>query len=327
MHLQIPKDYRPSLNVMDTQHAIRFIRSWFHKALENEFGLTRVSAPLFVLPTSGENDNLSGLERAVSFDVPDIGCEVEIVHSLAKWKRVALQRYDFGVGQGIFTEMNAIRRDEVLDNTHSIYIDQWDWERVITPAERTLDTCIHYANELYALIRKLADEVRTRFNVDVQTLPEELFVISQDQLVANYNQLDDKSREDAITRKHGAVFLTQIGNNGDRAPDYDDWTMNGDILLHFPTLDTALEISSMGVRVNAATLQQQCEKRGAIDRLRLPYHEAVLQNKLPQTVGGGLGQSRICQWLLSKAHIGEVQASVWSTQMRNACSQAGIVLL
>ncbi|MCL2363247.1 MAG: aspartate--ammonia ligase [Defluviitaleaceae bacterium] len=327
MQLQIPPNYRPSLDVMDTQRAIRFIRSWFHKALEKDFGLTRVSAPLFVLPASGENDNLSGKERPVAFEVPDMGCEIEIVHSLAKWKRVALQRYGFGVGQGIFTEMNAIRRDEVLDNTHSIYVDQWDWERVITPNERNLDTCIHYANELYTLIRKLAEEVRTRFNIEVPALPEKLFVISYDQLVATCDQLDDKGRENEITRKHGAVFLSKIGNNGDRAPDYDDWTMNGDILLHFPTLDAVLEISSMGVRVDAATLQRQCEKRDATDRLTLPYHQAVLQNKLPQTVGGGLGQSRICQWLLSKAHVGEVQASVWPEQMRKACAAAGIKLL
>ena len=327
MRLQIPINYRPSLDVMETQRAIRFIRSSFHKALERDVGLTRVSAPLFVLPNSGENDNLNGTERPVTFDVPDIGCDVEIVHSLAKWKRVALARYGFGVGQGIFTEMNAIRRDEELDNTHSIYVDQWDWERVIAPGERALDTCVQYANELYGLLRTLADEVRTKFHIDVPSLPEKLFVISYDELVATCDQLNDKAREDAIARKHGAVLLTKIGENGDRAPDYDDWTMNGDILLHFPTLDAALEVSSMGVRVDAVALQRQCEKYGATDRLTMPYHQAVLQNKLPLTVGGGLGQSRICQWLLSKAHIGEVQASVWPAQMREDCDAAGIRLL
>jgi len=312
---------------METQRAIRFIRSSFHKALERDFGLTRVSAPLFVLASSGENDNLNGVERPVAFDVPDIGCEVEIVHSLAKWKRVALARYGFGVGQGIFTEMNAIRRDEELDNTHSIYVDQWDWERVIPAGARTLDTCIHYANELFALLRTLAEEVRERFAIPVPALPGQLFVISTRELAVMYPNLDEKARENAIARLHGAVFLTQIGHDGDRAPDYDDWSMNGDILLHFPTLDAALEISSMGVRVDAATLQHQCEIRGETNRLTLPYHQAVIQNKLPQTVGGGLGQSRICQWLLGKAHIGEVQASVWPQPMRARCHDAGIRLL
>ena len=327
LRLQIPPNYQPTLDVLETQRAIRYIRSSFHKALERDFGLTRVSAPLFVLPASGENDNLNGTERPVTFDVPDIGCDVEIVHSLAKWKRVALARYGFGEGQGIFTEMNAIRRDEELDNTHSIYVDQWDWERVIAPGERTLDTCVRYANELYGLLRALADEVRTRFHIDVPQLPEKLFVISSDELVATFDRLDMKSCENEIARKHGAVLLTKIGENGDRAPDYDDWTMNGDILLHFPTLDAALEISSMGVRVDATALQRQCESRGETHRLSMPYHQAVLQGKLPLTVGGGLGQSRICQWLLGKAHVGEVQSSVWPAQMRQACDVAGIRLL
>jgi len=326
MNLYLPENYRPALDVLETQRAIKFIRSAFHHALEHDFGLLRVSAPLFVRTDSGENDDLNGTERPVCFDVPDIGAEIEIVHSLAKWKRVALHRYGMRADQGLFTEMNAIRRDEALDNTHSIYVDQWDWERVIQPHQRTLSTLIDTAQHLYTLLRKLAAEVSAAYNIP-HALPPQLHVISHAELAARYPNADEKTREANICRAHTAVLLTQIGNDGNRAPDYDDWTMNGDILLHFPLLNSALEISSMGVRVNAAALTRQCEARNAAARLTLPYHQAVLHEKLPQTIGGGLGQSRICQFLLNKAHIGEVQASIWPQEMRDRCAAAGVVLL
>ena len=323
--LVIPEGYQSSLSVLETQRAIRFIRSQFHRKLENDFKLMRISAPLYVFSDSGENDNLSGVERPVRFDVPAIGKEIEIVHSLAKWKRVALSRYGFSVGEGLFTEMNAIRRDEVFDNTHSIYVDQWDWERVITEKERVLSTCVQQAQQLFSLLKILEEDLVQLFPQLTTKLPATLTVVSFDELAQRYPHLDEKAREDAICREHGAVFLTQIKEN--RAPDYDDWTKNGDILLYYPLLDCAMEISSMGVRVNADTLRYQCEIAGATNRLVLPYHQQVLKNKLPLTVGGGLGQSRICMFLLGKAFIGEVQASLWSQEVVDVCNKAGVVLL
>ncbi|MCL2188300.1 MAG: aspartate--ammonia ligase [Defluviitaleaceae bacterium] len=321
----IPAGYKSTLSLHETQLAIKLIRSEFHYRMEHDFGLMRVSAPLYVHPESGENDNLSGTERPVRFDIPAIGKDAEIVHSLAKWKRVALHRYGFELGEGLFTEMNAIRRDEEPDNTHSIYVDQWDWERVICEKERTLETCITHAKQLFTQIRAVEEEVVRQFPLLKHTLPESLTVISQEELIARYPNLSEKAREDAICREHGAVFLTQISQN--RAPDYDDWEKNGDLLFHYPTLNCAVEISSMGVRVDAEALARQCEKVNATDRLTLPYHRAVLKNKLPLTVGGGLGQSRICMFLLGKAHIGEVQASLWPQAVRDACEKAGAVLL
>jgi aspartate--ammonia ligase len=323
----IPQDYKSPLGVLDTQRAIKFIRSTFHDMLEKDMNLMRISAPLYVLPESGENDNLSGVERPVRFDVPAIGKDVEIVHSLAKWKRIALMRYGFQPGQGLFTEMNAIRRDEELDNTHSIYVDQWDWERVITPEERTLATCVHFARKLFALLKELEARVNAAFNGLSFYLPEALTVLSQRELAALYPGLNENQREDAICRQHGAVFLTQIGENGGRAPDYDDWRMNGDLLLYYPVLDCALEISSMGVRVDTDALLRQSKKAGTEDRLTLPYHAALLNKKLPLTIGGGLGQSRICMYFLGKAHIGEVQASLWPQAMKEECEKAGVNLL
>lgn len=335
------------LNTIATQHAIKAVRSRFHAMLERDFGLVRVSAPLVVTTASGENDQLNGTERPVSFDAPGLDTEVQIVQSLAKWKRVALGRYGFEPGQGLFTEMNAIRRDEELDNLHSIYVDQWDWERVITPEERRISTLTETAQKIYTLLRKLAVEVGKEFeqvwvggyapgtalgegsespHLPV-FLPEKLFVISQRELAEMYPDLNDKECENEICRVHGAVLLTQIGENGDRAPDYDDWSLNGDIMLYYPPLDCALEISSMGVRVDAAALQRQCEARGVASRLALPYHRAILEKKIPQTIGGGLGQSRICMYLLGKKHIGEVQASLWPDEILQKCAEEGIHLL
>ena len=334
MKLIIPKGYATNQSVRETQAAINYVRDFVHNSFENKLNLERVSASLTVLSNSGLNDNLSGGERPVSFDVPDIGHDVEIVHSLAKWKRMALKQYGFKPGEGLFTEMNAIRRDEELDNTHSIYADQWDWERVITYEERNINTLVKTATQLFNMLRDLEDSAAERFPGVKRHLPSELFVLSAQELIDAYPQLTEKEREDAICRKHGAVLLTQIGDiatngerHGHRAPDYDDWTMNGDLIVYNPLLDCAFEISSMGVRVDAAALASQLEKANNKERLELPYHRAVMENQLPYTIGGGLGQSRICMFILDKAHVGEVQASVWPQEMMDLCEQAGIHLL
>ena len=334
MKLFIPEGYSSNASVRETQAAIKFIRGFVHTFFETNLNLERVSASLTVLSESGLNDNLSGAERPVCFDVPDIGKNVEIVHSLAKWKRMALMQYGFAPGEGLFTEMNAIRRDEELDNTHSIYADQWDWERVITQEERSLETFVKVGKQLFGMLKSLEDSAAERFPGVKRHLPQELFVISAQELMDAYPGLTEKEREDAICRKHGAVLLTQIGDvlangerHGHRAPDYDDWTMNGDLIVYNPLLDCAFEISSMGVRVDAAALVSQLEKANNMERLKLPYHRAVLENQLPYTIGGGLGQSRICMFILDRAHIGEVQASVWPLEMMVLCERAGIHLL
>lgn len=335
MSLFIPREnYRPTMSVRETQSAIKFIRDFIHESFETSFNLERVSASMIVCPASGMNDNLSGSERPVRFDAPGIGKDVEIVHSLAKWKRMALKQYGFKPGEGLYTEMNAIRRDEVLDNTHSIYVDQWDWERIITYEERTIDTLVRVATQLFDMLKELETNVAARFTNIKRYLPGSLTVLSAQELMDAYPGLGEKEREDAVCREHRAVFLTQIGdvhNNGERhgsrAPDYDDWTMNGDLLFYYPLLDSAFEISSMGVRVDAETLVAQVEKTNNRERLTLPYHRAVLEGQLPYTIGGGLGQSRICMFMLDKLHVGEVHASVWPEEMIEACSQAGISLL
>ena len=334
MKLLIPDGYKPILSIHDTQAAIKYIRDSVHDTLENTFNLVRISAALFVSPTSGENDNLSGIERPVSFHVPSINKHLEIVHSLAKWKRVALERYGFEPGQGLYTEMNAIRRDEELDNIHSIYVDQWDWERIITKEERSLETLVNDARQIFDTLKIIEKDIANTFGEVKQYLPDELKILSAQELYDAYPGLSEKEREDAICRKHGAVFLTQIGDelrcgerHGTRAPDYDDWTMNGDLLFYYPVLDCALEISSMGIRVDADTLLSQLAKSSSEEKLELDYHRAVCENRLPYTIGGGLGQSRICMFLLDKAHIGEVQASIWHEETVLACEQAGIPLL
>ena len=332
--LNIPPNYTPPQSTYDTQVAIRFIRGSIHETLEKSLNMMRVSAPLIVQSDTGLNDNLTGVERPVRFDVPELGVDVEIVQSLAKWKRVALKRYGFKPGEGIYTEMNAIRRDDDIDNTHSIYVDQWDWERVITLEERSIDTLVKIAGQLFDMLKETENIVADKFPGIKRHLPSKLTVLSTRELFDLYPNMNANQREDAICRKHGAVFLTQIGDeltpgikHGDRSPDYDDWTMNGDLLFYYPVLDRAMEISSMGVRVDAAALKSQLTKANAEDRLSLPYHRMVLGGELPLTVGGGLGQSRICMFMLDRAHIGEVQVSVWPEDMVRECEAVGITLL
>jgi len=331
--MKIPKNYNARLSIRETNEAIKYIKDLFEATLSRSLNLTRVSAPMFVFPESGLNDNLSGTERAVCFEVPDVGRDVEVVHSLAKWKRLALRQYGFSAGEGLYTDMNAIRRDEVLDNLHSIYVDQWDWERVIERSERNLDTLKEAAKLIFQVFKHVEELVCKKYGWAAE-LPEELTFLTTAELVRAYPGMDADARELAVCREHGAVFLMQIGDkvggeesHGSRAPDYDDWAMNGDMLFYYPLLDCAFEVSSMGVRVDSAALREQLKKSGCEARAELPYHREVLQDRLPLTIGGGLGQSRICMCLLGKAHIGEVQAAVWPEEMEKACADAGILLL
>ena len=309
----IPQDYHTPLSVYEMQRAIEFIKSNFQVNLSNALNLRRVSAPLFVDENSGLNDNLNGVERPVSFDIPDVGTNAQVVHSLAKWKRLALKRYDFKVGKGLFTDMNAIRRDEEVDNLHSIYVDQWDWEKVISAEDRN--------------VAYLKRTVHTK-------LPSEVFFITTQELEDLYPDLTPKQREDEICKKKGVVFLMQIGKilksgikHDGRAPDYDDWELNGDILYWNDVLGHAFEISSMGIRVDPKSLDSQLTIAGCDDRRALPFHKMLLNGELPLTMGGGIGQSRLCMLLIGTAHIGEVQVSLWDEATRKTCEDAGVMLL
>ncbi len=326
--------YQSILDLRQTQQAIKFLKDSFERELSHSLHLHRVSAPLFVDPNSGLNDNLSGVERPVSFDVANTGVNLEIVHSLAKWKRLALKRYEYEPGLGIYTDMNAIRRDEVPDALHSVYVDQWDWERVILPEERNFETLRAIVERIYSSIKSVEWLVCNRFPEVKPALPNEIHFISSSELLARYPDLPSKARENAIVKELGAVFITQIGQklaNGEphdgRAPDYDDWSLNGDILVWFEPLQCAVELSSMGIRVNAESLRSQLEISNHQERASLPYHRMLLNNELPQTVGGGIGQSRLCLVLLKKKHIGEVQASFWPQEMIESCKAEGIHLL
>lgn len=326
--------YQSILDLRQTQQAIKFLKDSFERELSHSLHLHRVSAPLFVDPNSGLNDNLSGVERPVSFDVANTGVNLEIVHSLAKWKRLALKRYEYEPGLGIYTDMNAIRRDEVPDALHSVYVDQWDWERVILPEERNFETLRAIVERIYSSIKSVEWLVCNRFPEVKPALPNEIHFISSSELLARYPALPSKARENAIVKELGAVFITQIGQklaNGEphdgRAPDYDDWSLNGDILVWFEPLQCAVELSSMGIRVNAESLRSQLEISNHQERASLPYHRMLLNNELPQTVGGGIGQSRLCLVLLKKKHIGEVQASFWPQEMIESCKAEGIHLL
>ena len=335
MALVIPKDYSPRLSVRETQEAIKFIRDTFQKEFGKEMNLSRISAPLFVEKSSGLNDNLSGVERPVSFDVPWKDDEVvEVVQSLAKWKRIALQRYNFQVGEGLYTNMNAIRRDEDLDNLHSCYVDQWDWERVIGKEERTEEVLQNTVRDIFRIIKHMEHQVWYKYPHAVKKLPEKITFIDSEALLQRYPNLSPKERENAITKEHGCVFIQRIGDvlsNGEphdgRAPDYDDWSLNGDILFWFEPLNCALEISSMGIRVDEKALERQLKLSHNEDREKLPYHKMLLEGKLPQTIGGGIGQSRLCMLLLDRAHVGEVQASIWPEEMRKICEENNIFLL
>lgn len=320
-------------NIIETEVAIKFIKDVFERELARNLNLTRVSAPLFVFPESGLNDNLNGVERPVAFDVLDIGKDVEVVHSLAKWKRMALAKYGFADGEGLYTDMNAIRRDETLDALHSIYVDQWDWEKIISPSARNFDTLKAAVNSIYSALLSTEAALSERFGT-ASVLPKKIEFMTTAQLEAEYPDLSPKERENAVTKRLGAVFLMQIGAplkdgvpHDGRAPDYDDWLLNGDILLWDEPLSRAFEISSMGIRVDEAAMRRQLAAAGCEDRAALPFHRALLSGELPQTMGGGIGQSRICMFLLGKHHIGEVQASVWPESMVEECEKQGIHLL
>ena len=330
----IPQDYHTPLSVYEMQRAIEFIKSNFQVNLSNALNLRRVSAPLFVDENSGLNDNLNGVERPVSFDIPDVGTNAQVVHSLAKWKRLALKRYDFKVGKGLFTDMNAIRRDEEVDNLHSVYVDQWDWEKVISAEDRNVAYLKRTVRDIVSAVSETSSALNVAFPSLHTKLPSEVFFITTQELEDLYPDLTPKQREDEICKKKGVVFLMQIGKilksgikHDGRAPDYDDWSLNGDILLYNPVLDSSFEISSMGIRVDEAAMDYQLNARGCNDRRELPFHKMLLGGELPLTMGGGIGQSRLCMLLIGTAHIGEVQASLWDKETEKACADAGIMLL
>lgn len=332
----IPAGYAPKLSLYQTQSAISLIKRVFQDSLARTLNLKRVSAPLFVEPSSGLNDDLNGVERPVRFDVPYAAADAEVVHSLAKWKRMALYRYDIHPGKGIYTDMNAIRRDEELDNLHSIYVDQWDWEKVITQEGRTNFT-LHQA--VQGIVDAICDTqltVRGKYPqlCDTPLLTREVTFVTAQELEDLYPDKTSKERENLFTKVHGTVFIQGIGGalrsgkrHDGRAPDYDDWSLNGDILFWHPTLNCAMEISSMGIRVDPQTLDRQLEISGCNNRRELPFHKMLLEGKLPLTMGGGIGQSRLCMLLLGKAHIGEVQSSIWDEATHRAFEEAGITLL
>lgn len=332
--LILPRHYVSRMSVRETEHAIKVIKDRFESELAGELNLYRISAPLYLRANSGLNDNLNGTERPVSFDIKDIGETVEIVHSLAKWKRVALKRYGFEPGEGIYTDMNAIRRDEELDNLHSVYVDQWDWEVIITREGRNVETLKSLVRGIYGAMKKTENYLLSVYPKLPGQLPDRIHFMTAQQLEDEYPLLSPKEREDAAARRYGAIFLMQIGGklrsgqpHDGRAPDYDDWELNGDILVYYPLLERAFELSSMGIRVDRESLLRQLEAAGCEERAKLPFHRQLLEGKLPLTAGGGIGQSRLCMLLLGKAHIGEVQASVWPTEMREICEQYHIKLL
>ena len=333
--ITIPDGYRPFLNLKETQIAIKQVKDFFQRELAAELNLKRVSAPLFVSPESGLNDNLNGVERPVSFGVKEQNdSPFEIVHSLAKWKRLALKRYGFSVGEGLYTDMSAIRRDEETDNLHSIYVDQWDWEKIISKEDRNEETLRDTVKAVYEALRITEKYIANKYDYVECFLPEEITFITTEELIALYPDMTPKEREYEIVKKYGAVFLMQIGDilsdgqkHDGRAPDYDDWSLNGDILVYYPVLDIALELSSMGIRVDEKTLAKQLDKAGCPERARLPFQKALLEGKLPQTIGGGIGQSRICMFFLRKAHIGEVQVSVWPDEIYDIAAEHGITIL
>ena len=331
--LYIPDGYSSHLTVRQTELAIKKVKDFFERDLAIGLNLTRVSAPLFVESTSGLNDTLSGVERPVDFSVFS-GERFEIVQSLAKWKRMALKQYDFKVGEGLYTDMNAIRRDEETDNIHSIFVDQWDWEKIITKEQRTLETLKKAVTNIYAAIRHTENYIVDDYNFIESFLPEDITFITTQELEDKYPSLTPKEREYAASKEYGAIFLMQIGGkllsgniHDGRAPDYDDWSLNGDLIVYYPVLDIALELSSMGIRVDEEALRRQLKERGCEERESLSFHSALLAGELPYTIGGGIGQSRICMFFLRKAHIGEVQSSFWPRDVVAECEKRGITLL
>ena len=331
----IPKDYHSELNLHDTQIAIKTVKDFFQNLLSQRLNLSRVSAPLFVDPDSGLNDNLNGVERPVTFDIKEQnGREAEVVQSLAKWKRYALKKYGFSYGEGLYTDMNAIRRDEITDNIHSIFVDQWDWEKIIKKDERTIATLMDTVKVVYKCLRKTEKYMAIQYDYIEEILPHDIFFVTTQELADMFPDNTPKEREYYIAKAKGAVCIMQIGDvleNGERhdgrAPDYDDWTLNADIVVYYPVLDIALELSSMGIRVDKKALLSQLKKAGCEERKDLPFQKAIINEELPYTIGGGIGQSRICMFFLRKAHIGEVQSSLWPEDMIAQCEENGIQLL
>ena len=334
-HLMIPETYEAPLTIRETEVAIKEIKDHFERALAKSLHLTRVSAPLFVKPESGLNDNLNGVERPVAFGIKEQNDDtVEIVHSLAKWKRYALKRYGFHSGEGLYTDMNAIRRDEDTDNIHSIYVDQWDWEKVISREERNMETLEYTVRKVYAALKETENYISRRYNYIDPILPEEITFISSQELENMYPDKTAKEREYLFVKEKGAIFISQIGKDlisgkkhDGRAPDYDDWELNGDIIVYYPVLDIALELSSMGIRVDEEALTRQLDLAGCPEIAELEFQKALLNHELPYTIGGGIGQSRICMFCLRKAHIGEVQSSTWPAEIVKAALEHGIQLL
>lgn len=334
-HLIIPKEYHSQLDLHDTQVAIKTVKDFFQNLLSLRLNLQRVSAPLFVDPDSGLNDNLNGVERPVTFGIREQNeKKAEIVHSLAKWKRYALKKYGFSLGEGLYTDMNAIRRDEDTDNIHSIFVDQWDWEKVISREERTMDYLKETVRNVYKVLRKTEKYMAIQYDYIEEILPHNIFFVTTQELEDMFPEYTPKEREYYISKTKGAVCILQIGDklasgepHDGRAPDYDDWSLNADIVVYYPVLDIALELSSMGIRVDKAALLSQLEKAGCPDRAELPFQKSILLEELPFTIGGGIGQSRICMFFLRKAHIGEVQSSMWPEDIVKEAQQHGIQLL
>ena len=331
----IPKDYHSELNLHNTQIAIKTVKDFFQNLLSQRLNLSRVSAPLFVDPDSGLNDNLNGVERPVTFDIKEQnGREAEVVQSLAKWKRYALKKYGFSYGEGLYTDMNAIRRDEITDNIHSIFVDQWDWEKIIKKDERTIATLMDTVKVVYKCLRKTEKYMAIQYDYIEEILPHDIFFVTTQELADMFPDNTPKEREYYIAKAKGAVCIMKIGDvleNGERhdgrAPDYDDWSLNADIVVYYPVLDIALELSSMGIRVDKKALLSQLKKAGCEERKDLPFQKAIINEELPYTIGGGIGQSRICMFFLRKAHIGEVQSSLWPEDMIAQCEENGIQLL
>lgn len=334
-HLTVPKGYYSPLTIRETEVAIKEVKDHFERALAKSLHLTRVSAPLFVKPESGLNDNLNGVERPVAFGIKEQNDEMaEIVHSLAKWKRYALKRYGFHSGEGLYTDMSAIRRDEDTDNIHSIYVDQWDWEKVISKEERNMETLEYTVRKVYAALKETEEFMSRRYNYIEPFLPDEITFITSQELETLYPGMDGKEREYAIAKAKGAVFISQIGKilasgekHDGRAPDYDDWELNGDIIVYYPVIDIALELSSMGIRVDEESLKEQLKTAGCEKRAELAFQKSLLNGELPYTIGGGIGQSRICMFYLRKAHIGEVQSSIWPKETLKEAEENHIHLL
>lgn len=329
----IPNGYKSSLGIKDTEIAIKKLKDFFERELASALNLTRVSAPLFVDSESGLNDDLNGVERAVNFDLLS-GARLEIVHSLAKWKRVALKEYGFDVGEGLYTDMIAIRRDEETDNIHSMYVDQWDWEKIITKEQRTEKTLKEIVRAIYSALKQTEAYITAEYGVISKMLPDDITFITSQELEDKYPDMTGKEREKAIVKECGAVFIMQIGGtlksgkpHDGRAPDYDDWSLNGDIIVYYPVLDIPLELSSMGIRVDEKALLAQLKAKNCQQRAELSFHKALLNGELPYTVGGGIGQSRMCMYFLGKAHIGEVHSSYWDEKTTQECLKKGVHLL